>query len=113
MMEPMINLHVVRAVKGLSDGTLVEISKSEGDMPYFEALDEDGVYLVDNDAPRDGPYTEELMQKTLGFALVDSAGRIHGKFKTLARAESALANAKIDFGVTVDVEQDEEEDTNG
>lgn len=110
MIQPAIDLKVVRAVKDLSPGTMNEILKDEAEAPYLEALDEDGVYLVDNDAPRDGPYTEEIMERTLGFALVDSMGRVHKKFKNLPDAERALAGATINFDVSVNVEEGEEND---
>ena len=107
MMEPAIDLKIVRAVKNLSPGTMSEILKYESEEPYFQALDEEGVYLVDNDAPRDGPYTDELLEKTLGFAIVDSMGRVHKKFKDLATAERARAGATINFDVSVQVEEGE------
>lgn len=113
MEQPMLDLKIVRAVKNLSGGTMEEVLAKEGEEPYFEALDEDGVYLVDNDIPRDGPFTEELMEKTLGFAIVDSMGRVHKKFKDLQMAERARGGATINFGVDVSIEGEEEEETNG
>lgn len=104
--QPTINLRVARVVKDLDPGTQAEIEANEGEELYFRALSEEGVYLVDNDAPRDGPYTEELMSKTLGFAIVDPMGRVHKKFRSLEAAEAAKNNAKINFDVTVDVQGD-------
>lgn len=113
MEQPTLNLQIVRAVKNLSPGTMAEILKFEGEEPYFQALDEDDVYLVSNDAPRDGPYTAELVEKTLGFAIVDSMGRVHRKFKDLKLADKALSGATINFDVAVDIEDDDQETTNG
>ena len=107
MMET-LDLRICRAVKNLTPDTMDEVYKQEGEEPYFMAADEADVYLVDNDVPRDIAYTEELMEQTLGFAIVDNRGRVHKKFKDLGKAEQARSTATINFDVSVEVEGDDD-----
>ena len=96
-MEMDSNLIVLRRVQNLSDATLEEVAVKESDMPYFPDY-------VDNDLARDGAYTYELVDKTLGFALAGEDGEVLKKFKTLEEAEQARRSARVTFEVKVDVD---------
>lgn len=101
----MNNLMILRRVQNLSPQTLKELSVREGDMPYFPDW-------IDNDLPRDGAYTDEIMQEdnTLGFGIADESGTVLKKFKTLEEAERAKRGAKVTFEVKVDVDGEQGQD---
>jgi len=61
--------------------------------------------FVWNDQPRDEVITDEIMQATKAYHLVDEDGKVLAKYKTLASAEQAAAGAKVTFQVDVDLEE--------
>lgn len=66
---------------------------------------------VDNDSPHVDIITNELLEKTLGFAVATPEGEIVKKFKKtdLASAEAARANAKVSLEIDIDLEPEEAE----
>lgn len=92
----MQGLVILRKVRPLSPGALFEISKDEGDQPYFPDF-------VNNDLPRDDAITQEIVGSTQGFAIADEDGNIYKKFKNLVDAEKARANAVPSFTVDLDI----------
>ncbi len=96
------DLMILRRVDGLSPATLVELAKDEGQESYFPDF-------VDNDRPRDGTFTADIVEHTKGFAVANRDGEVLKKFKALDEAENARANAKVTFEVQVDG-LDEDED---
>jgi len=96
-MEMQSNLMVLRRVENLSEDTLEEVAVKEAEYPYFPDY-------VDNDLARDGAYTSELVEKTLGFAIAGEDGVVLKKFKTLDEAEQARGSARVTFEVKVDVD---------
>lgn len=105
----MEGLLVLRRVDTLTQGAFEYLYENEGDKAYFPKY-------VDNDRPRDDAITQELMEKTIGFAIADTSGQVYKKFKTVVEAERARASAKPSFayelevdGERVDPLEDEEE----
>lgn len=75
------------------------------------AVHQDGFYgpandYVDNDYPRDWFVAEELMDKTVGFALATPDGEIVKEFTTLGQAEAARQGARVVFNVDVDIDEE-------
>lgn len=108
----MEGLLVLRRVDTLTQGAFEYLYEDEGDKAYFPKY-------VDNDRPRDDAITQELMEKTIGFAIADSSGQVYKKFKDVASAETARANAKPSFAYELEVDgetaapldDDDEEET--
>lgn len=99
----MEGLLVLRRVETLTQGAFEYLYVDEGDKPYFPRF-------VDNDRPRDDAITQELMDKTIGFAVADTNGNVYKKFKTVEEAETARARAVPSFNIEIDVEGGEDVD---
>lgn len=53
--------------------------------------------------PRDWMYSDEVIDKTLDFVVLDPDGEVRaGPFKTYAEAEAIAANAKVSYSLTLD-----------
>jgi hypothetical protein len=92
----MEGLLVLRKVRELSPGALDYLYQDEGGKAYFPAF-------VDNDLSRDDAITQELMEVTQGFAVATAEGEVLKKFKDVASAEQARANAVPSFEVSLDI----------
>lgn len=72
-----------------------------------KVLPEEGsIEYVDSERARDYPYTEEIMETTVGVALVNEDGEILAEWEgkdAFAKANAARKTAKITFSVDVDV----------
>ena len=90
-----VDLMILRRVEGVAPATLMELAKDEGEEAYFPEY-------VDNERPRDGAFTSDLVNHTLGFAVASREGEVLKKFKELRDAEDARANARVSFEVQVD-----------
>lgn len=102
------SLRIFRALdtNGLSEEFKDKIGAEEGAFDY-----------VDGDKARDFAWTEEIMENTIGAALVDAEGNVLHEFdgpNALAKAESARSSARITFSIDFDgpeaeVDDDDEE----
>ena len=65
----------------------------------------DGRVLVDNQWARDDWASTELIDKTIGFVIIDNAGNTLAKFEPdeLRKAEIAYQNSRISIQVDFDV----------
>jgi len=89
-------------VDGLSEEFIEKVGAEEGDFEY-----------VDVDRARDGVYTDEIMEYTIGAALVDSEGSILHEWDgadAVARAERAKGSARVTIDMDVDVDEDADQD---
>jgi len=93
----MEGLLVLRRVDVLTQGAFEYLYENEGDKAYFPKY-------VDNDRPRDDAITQELMAKTIGFAVADTDGQVYKKFNSLVEAETARANAKPAFAYDLEID---------
>lgn len=93
----MEGLLVLRRVDTLTQGAFEYLYENEGDKGYFPKY-------VDNDRPRDDAITQELMEKTIGFAVADVNGQIYKKFSNVVDAETARANAKPSFSYDLEID---------
>jgi hypothetical protein len=96
------NLRVFRQldVDKLSDEFKEKIGLGEGNYEY-----------VDIDRARDFPYTEEIMQTTIGAVLADAEGNILATFagpQAWVRADRARQGARITFDINLEDEGDDE-----
>lgn len=67
--------------------------------------DEGSVEYVDHDRPRDLGFTEEILEATVGAALVDSEGQILAEYNgpdAWRKVEKAKAGARITFDIDLD-----------
>lgn len=90
-------------VERLSPEFIEKIGEKEGTVEY-----------VDADRARDWEWTDEIMQTTVGAALVDAEGNILAEFDGpdgWRKAERARATAKVTFELDFDVDEGEAEDT--
>lgn len=69
----------------------------------------DNPTFVDQDRPRDYEWTDEIVNATKSYSLVDPTGREVGKFDTLAKAEAAAKSAKFTFDVSVSLDPEDED----
>lgn len=83
----MNQLRVLRQV----DGEIVGLAGTEPKVPGFPEY-------LDNDHPRHSFLSEEIAERTIGFAITDGEKILH-KFESLEDAEKARGSAKLTFGI--------------
>lgn len=91
----------------------LDVDKLTQDFLDKVEVEEGRADYVDADRPRDLPYTEEIIERTIGAALVDAEGNILAEFRgaeAVAKAEKARSSARVTFSVDVDDEDADDED---
>lgn len=102
----MPSLQILRRLNA-SPADLVDYLETHGYLFEIEG-DHAGQY-VENDRPWDTEIAQDLVAHTRDFAVADEEGVIHGTFRSLDRAESALKGATWKFAVDVEVDAEEPE----
>lgn len=64
---------------------------------------------IDGDRARDYAFTEEIMQITDGYAIVDPDMNILARYPTLKQAEAARGSARVVFNLELDRSDAEDE----
>lgn len=64
--------------------------------------------FVDGERVRDYVWTDEIVEATVGFAVVGQNGDILAEFPSLEAAEKAKASAKVVFDVKIDDDEDDD-----
>lgn len=69
------------------------------------SVEEDDIEYVDANRARDAWQTEEIMEATLGAALVDAEGNVLAEFEgpdAYLKAEKAKASARVTFSMEIE-----------
>lgn len=76
----------------------------------FPTEDDKGVehLFIENDRPRDPDITEEIVARTIGFALFSDDGELVGRYRALDRAIKAAETATIKVVPDIEVAPDED-----
>jgi hypothetical protein len=98
-----ITILLARVVTGGDPAVVIEGEFSDHHSQLIEF--QDGTQWVDNDYPRDGEITAEIMEHTGRFAVATPDDEIvGGPYARLDKAEAARDGAKIKLDVDVDIE---------
>ncbi len=92
-----MQLQVFRKVEDLEPTTVLLLTQKN--LPEKGKLFPGG--FVANDYPRDWAVADELMSKTIGYAVADEDGQVLAEYSSLTRAELARDTAKVSFSVDV------------
>jgi hypothetical protein len=81
----------------------------------YNIIDPTGIehVFIDNDLPRDSEITRSIVANTKGFALFSEDGDYIGSYRSLDRAITAQAGAKLVVQAEVEAEPDDFEDDDG
>ena len=99
------NLRIMRRVdtKMLSQATLEYLAMREA----FDPSEGD---LLSNDAVREAEYNEEIIEATVGFAMVNEDGEVIREDDNLKRIEALRRSARIVFSEEIFTDEDDDDE---
>ena len=98
----MLELKLLAFAPNLNENTRIYCARREAKFPYFR----EG--FVDLGLGRHVHHTDAIMEASQGFAIADAQGKVLGRYKTAANAQTAIDRAQPRFVSDIELEQEDE-----